>query len=245
MYKKLPIHLLLFFPVYFLLSCGNQPAREAQQASQMPDARPSTPLDAVLAAHGGLDTWDQYRQVEFDVFVNDTLVDHQLVDLQTRKVLITADAYTIGFDGKEVWVTPDKEAYKGNSARFYHNLQFYFFAIPFVLADPGTRHEALGQRQFQGKDYDVVKTSYGNNVGDAPEDYYLTYSDPQTHQLKLLLYTVTYFSSTAHENFNARVYDSLQQVDGLTLPAKMISYKWENGTLGEKRSETSFRNVLF
>jgi hypothetical protein len=183
--------------------------------------------------------------VAYDVYVNDTLIDHQLIDLKTRKVLITSDTYTIGFDGNEVWVTPDKEAYKGNSARFYHNLQFYFFAIPFVLADPGTYHESLGKKEFQGVNWDVLKTSFDNQVGDAPDDYYLTYSDPQTHQLKLLLYTVTYFSRNVNGNFNARVYDSLQEAGGLLVPAKMISYRWENGILGEKRSETSFRNVRF
>lgn len=60
-----------------------------------------------------------------------------------------------------------------------------------------------------------------------------------------LLYTVTYFSGEANESFNARVYDALQEVDGLLVPARMVSYRWENGTLGEKRSETEFRNVRF
>jgi hypothetical protein len=245
MRKNLPFIAVLCFPIFLLLSCGRQQSQETFQEAQTPETHSSSPLDAILTAHGKWDTWQQYQQVAYDVYVNDTLVDHQLIDLKTRKVLITSDTYIIGFDGDEVWVSPNKAAYKGNSARFYHNLQFYFFAIPFVLADPGTHHEMLEQRKFQGVNCEVVKTWFDNHVGDAPDDYYLAYADPQTHQLKLLLYTVTYFSRNANGRFNARVYDSLQEVGGLWVPAKMISHRWENGELGEKRSETTFRNVRF
>lgn len=234
--------LALVLPIFVLLSCGTQTSQEETNSSE---SRQPTPLDNILQAHGGLDTWHQFQQVEYDLYVNGEFMDHQLIDLKTRKVLISNEAYSIGFDGQDVWVTPDKEAYSGNSARFYHNLQFYFFAIPFVLADPGTNHELLAPRLFQDDSCEVVKTYFGQNVGDAPDDHYLTFADPKTHQLQLLLYTVTYFSGEPGENYNARVYDALQEVDGLLVPAKMISYRWENDSLGEKRSETEFRNVKF
>lgn len=245
MQQKKKFFSTLLLPIFIILGCTPQQSSNEGTEDQASDVQQPIPLDPLLEAHGGLNTWKQYQQVEYDLFVNGNLVDHQLIDLKTRKVLITSEQYTIGFDGQEVWITPDKEAYPGNSARFYHNLQFYFFAIPFVLADPGTHHEDLGQSTFQGETCHVVKTSFGNHVGDAPDDYYLTYADPETHQLKLLLYTVTYFSGEASETFNARMYDSLQEVDGLLVPARMISYRWENDTLGEKRSETAFRNVRF
>ena len=245
MQPKIKFTLTLLWSIFLLMGCVPQQSQNETTEKQTSEVQKPTPLDPALKAHGGLDTWHQYQQVEYDLYVNDNFADHQLIDLKTRKVRITSAQYTIGFDGKEVWVTPDKEAYSGNSARFYHNLQFYFFAIPFVLADPGTQHEALGQSVFQGATYNVVKTSFGNNIGDAPDDYYLTYADPATHQLRLLLYTVTYFSREASGRFNARVYDAFQEVDGLLVPARMISYRWENDSLGEKRSETAFRNVRF
>ncbi len=244
MIKLSYIILPFLLSVFILLGCSSQQSQQ-EEINEPVKKSPPASLEAVLEAHGGLNTWNKYHQVEYDLYVNGEFVDHQLIDLKTRKVRITNEQYTIGFDGKEVWVTPDKSAYSGNSARFYHNLQFYFFGIPFVLADPGTHHEMLEPRVFKDDTYQVVKTSFGSNVGDAPEDYYLTYAGPETHKLKLLLYTVTYFSGEAKEKFNARSFDALQEVDGLLVPAKMTSYQWKNGALGEKRKETEFRNVRF
>ncbi len=204
-----------------------------------------TVLQQALKAHGGLDRWKSFEKLEYDVYRGEEIVDHQLIALKTRKVLLNNDQYTIGFNGQQVWVSPDTSAYPGSSARFYHNLQFYFFALPFVLADPGISYEQLEAREFQGKMHDGLRITYQSDVGDAANDEYRAYFDQDTHQLRVLLYTVTYFSQSPADRYSARVYDEWQTVDGLAVPLQVTSYRWENDSLGEQRGVTKYRSVTF
>jgi len=232
----------------FLMSCGSKDSSTQNSAPTESEPPPSstypTILQNALEAHGGLDRWKSFERLEYDLYRREDLVDHQLIALKTRKVLLSNDQYTIGFDGQDVWVSPDTAAYPGRSTRFYHNLQFYFFALPFVLADPGIQYEELEPREFQGNTYDVLRITYQPEVGDAADDEYIAYFDQQTHQMHLLLYTVTYFSQTPGDRYNARVYEAWQTVNGLRVPLRAVSYQWAEGSLGDQRSVTEYRNVV-
>ncbi|QXD13931.1 hypothetical protein GQ464_010715 [Rhodocaloribacter litoris] len=227
-------------------------ACEPRPEAPPPDAAPEAAVPAVLApyleAHGGLDAWRGYGTLEYDLQRGDW-TDHQLIDLHSRRVLITSEAYTIGFDGQDVWITPDREALNyGAPPRFYSGTYFYFFALPFVLADPGTRHEALGQRTLDGKAYDVVRVTYAPGVGDSPDDEYVAYFDPETKRLHLVLYTVTYGREVEPDDpprYGALVYDGWQEVAGLVVPQHATYYRWEGDRLGEPRAEVAFHNVRF
>ncbi len=80
---------------------------------------------------------------------------------------------------------------------------FYFFGMPFVFADPGVKQEALGQKDFQGQKYDVIKITFAAGTGDAPDDYYIAYVDPASGQLKLSVYVVTYASDPERQTGRA------------------------------------------
>lgn len=233
--------------VFFLLSCSSKESPNDNSAPTVDDPPPTSNYPAMLqdalAAHGGLDRWKSFERLEYDLYRGEDLVDHQLIALNTRKVLLSNDQYTIGFDGQEVWVSPDTSAYPGRSARFYHNLQFYFFALPFVLADPGIQYDELESREFQGKMYDVLRISYQPNVGDAADDEYVAYFDQTTHQMRLLLYTVTYFSQSPADRYSARVYEEWQDINGLLVPLRVVSYRWAEDSLGDQRGVTAYRNV--
>lgn len=197
-----------------------------------------------LEAHGGLQLWKSFSTVGYDLIKNGNK-EHQLIELQSRKVLLTSDTYKVGFDGKEVWVSPDMKAFGRGSARFYHNLNFYFFAIPHVFGDPGINFEVLPEKTIEGKSYDVVKISFSNGVGDASGDYYVAHFDQETHRLHLLLYTVTYYSNKSSENYNAIIYHEWQKVNGLLVPKVFKGYKYANGEIGEQRYEAQFDDVKF
>lgn len=61
-------------------------------------------LSRVFEMHGGIDKWKELRQLSFDV-KNEK---HQ-VDLHSRKSLISADTYSVGFDGKNAWMQQKEE----------------------------------------------------------------------------------------------------------------------------------------
>ena len=118
--------------------------------------------------------------------------DHQLFDLRTRTGLITSEKYTLGSNGKEVWIKPGLDALGGTPPRFYMWTPFYFFGMPFVFADPGAKQESLGKKSFRGQEYDAVRITFAKGTGDTSDDYYVAYIDPATAQLKLVYYIVTY-----------------------------------------------------
>lgn len=242
---------ILVGSVASFLSAGCEPSQNTSQTAASPIATnqhttldsSQDVLDRGIASQGGLAAWQSYGALEYDIVKGDRH-EHHLIDLHNRKMLITGETYQMGYDGVDVWVTPGLEAFPG-SARFSKGLDFYFFVIPFVLADPGTNREILGRVTLGEKEYEAVRVSFEAGVGDSPDDVYIAHFDPDTHRLRVLLYTVTFRSQQPNENFNARVYETWQEVGDLTLPRKVTSYQW-NGVerkLGEKRVETIYNNV--
>lgn len=229
MLSKMPIAILVV-----ALAAGCQRAEEV----------PMDTLDRGIQAHGGLDTWWSYGTLEYDYSKGD-MTEHHLIDLHSRKLLLTGNGYTIGFDGEEVWISPGMDAFS-SGPRFYSSLNFYFFGLPFLLADPGTIRHPLGLKSVGDETFDVVKIGYEEGVGDSPDDYYVAHFDTASGMMDLLLYTVTYRSQEPSERYNARVYE-WQHVQGMTVPAKISAYRWngEDGTLGDHRSDGLFTNVTF
>ncbi len=247
------INNLLSIPIAMLLLVGCQsekPAKDEAETTMSEEAKPDiyaslpTVIKNGLIAHGGLELWRSFGSLSYDIVKKDK-VEHQLIDLHSRKVLITSDKYKIGFDGETAWISPNKDAMGGGSARFYQGVYFYFFALPHVLGDPGLNFETLPDKTIAGKTYDVVKVSYNDGVGDASGDYYVAHFDKSTHRLDWLLYTVTYFSGESHENYNAVNYEGWQEVGGLMVPTAFTSYIYKDGEIGEVRSKTEFDNIKF
>ncbi len=231
-------------------SCSSNPEQAttdapAETAVAAPRELPAV-LRQALEAHGGLATWQQFGTMEYRMksTLGTPRDEKHLIDLRTRQVRIEAPGYQIGRDAEQqVWVSPNKAAFGEMSPRFYHNLFFYFFSIPFVLADEGIVYEDLGTRTVAGKEYQALKVSYETGRGDSSKDEYIAHFNPQTHRLELLLYTVTFFEPGKQATFNSLLYTDWQQADGLVLPRKMEGHKFENDKIGDLRYQAEFSNV--
>ena len=75
--------------------------------------------------------------------------ERQEFNLEMRYALIIHPDYLIGFDGQDVWISPNKELFKKGSPRFYHNLNFYFFTVPFIFSDEGVNYELLPEKEIE------------------------------------------------------------------------------------------------
>ncbi len=227
-------------------NAGNNQEVEVAKEEVAVDIYENIPLEVKngLQAHGGLALWRSFGSLSFDVVKKDKR-EHQIIDLNTRKVYIENEKFKVGFDGEMAWISPDMEAMGGGSPRFYQGVYFYFFALPHVLGDPGINFEILAPRSIDSIQYDVVKVSFNDGIGDAPKDYYVAHFDQNTHRLEWLLYTVTYYSGESTEKYNAVKYDGWQNVNGLLVPTAFRSFKYVDGEVGEERSSTTFENVKF
>jgi Family of unknown function (DUF6503) len=211
-------------------------------------------LEQCLEAHGGLAKWRSYGGVEYNqswTSPKGSRKDHQVFNLETRDGLIASDTYTVGASKGEVWVKPDLKALGGMPPRFYMWTPFYFFGMPFVFADPGAVQSSSGKKMFQGREYDVVKITFEKGTGDTPEDNYVLYIDPKSHQLKLASYIVTYPAMRKGKPINelkrhAIVFQEWQEADGLLVPKLAPFYAWTGEDIeGEPLGTVQFSDVHF
>lgn len=182
----------------------------------------------IFEAHGGLEHWKTMQSVEFTM-KKPTGDEVTLTNLNSRESLIEAENYAVGFDGKEVWfLNKTGEEYNGYEPKFYYNLMFYFYAMPFVLADDGIIFSDAKAIEFEGVTYPGIKIAYENGVGESPEDEYILYYHPETFKMEWLGYTVTYFSQEKAKEFHLKRYTKWELVEGALLPTEMVNYEFND-----------------
>lgn len=199
-------------------------------------------ISEVFDAHGGVDTWNKMQSLVFTM-KKPNGDEITTTDLKNRKSLIEMPKHTIGYNGETVWLTSkDTTGYKGNP-KFYYNLMFYFYAMPFVLADDGIMYEEAIPLAFEGQTYPGIKIGYEAGVGESPEDEYILYYNPKTYKMEWLGYTVTFFSKEKSAAFHFIKYSNWQTVNGLLLPETLTWYKYENNLPTEKRNDLKFTDI--
>ena len=239
-------HLSTLFLAIAIVSC--QPKAEKKQDIETTvkietKAKKDYPeaLNLVFEAHGGLDAWKQQRTLVYELPKKDFTETHT-TDLHSRKDRIDAPDFSMGTDGVGVWLLDTDEKYKGD-AGFYHNLMFYFYAMPFVLADDGILYHTTEDLVYEGKSYPGVGISYKSGVGTSSKDEYFIHFDPETHQMAWLGYTVTYRTGEISETVKWIRYDNWQRINDLTLPKSITWHNFEGSTILEARSTVEFENV--
>lgn len=231
-----------------------QTSQPTSAPMSMPTSQPTTMAgfaEPMEAAHG-MDQWQAEPAIEFDAMVifrgNTSLDGHVLYDYHSGRVRITrSDGTVLIFDGNEAYVSPaDAEA---NIPRFQLLTWPYFFAVPFKLSDPGNHLGEEMMRPLRGEEVPTARLTFDAGVGDAPDDWYIIYRDPETNLLSAVAYIVTYFSqgATGEESVHAATYDSFADVDGAMVPTTMSFLHWseEEGPHGDPIGSAVFSNIQF
>ena len=241
--KEFTVLLFLFLTV----SC-RESARESDKItpasspeSESLGSRYPLSFQEVLETHGGLAHWKRQRVLRYELPGGDEREVHT-IDLYTRRDRIDSPDYAMGYDGEDVWIRDPDGKYEGNPI-FYHNLMFYFYAMPFVLSDDGIQYNEIEKLEYDGKEYPGIGITYESGVGSSPKDEYYLYYDPETHEMAWLGYTVTYFSNERSDDIHWIRYDSWQEVNGLLLPESISWYNYQGGTITSERNKLTFENV--
>jgi len=195
----------------------------------------------VFVAHGGLDSWKSFKTLEFTIPKTDA-PENQTIALKSRKDKITMPKASMGFDGSEVWLLDEGASYSGD-AIFYHNLMFYFFAMPFVLADDGIVYSETEPLEFEGKSYPGIRISYNSGIGTSPKDEYFMHYNAETFQMQWLGYTVTYRSGEVSDNVKWIRYNDWANVEGIQLPQSITWHAYEGRVIGEPKNTVVFEDV--
>lgn len=247
--KTFNFNTLLAISILLSFASCNSPATE----TIAPEAKAETstegmPADlvATLNAHGGLDNWKEFRQLSYDMLKGNN-PETQLIDLHNRREYIrqpgmaAEDLVEMGFDGQDVWVSADT-SYQGNPL-FYKNLMFYFYAMPWVLADPGIKYEVAEPITYDGTTYPGIMVGYDDGVGYSSTDNYRLHYDPTTKKMRWLGYTVTGDSGETSDKFRWIEYPTWSDYDGVQLADSLVWYVNEESLPVEPRNTLIFADV--
>ncbi|MFT4537489.1 MAG: hypothetical protein ACI9P5_004874 [Saprospiraceae bacterium] len=232
--------ILYFLAILIVASCKNV-SPEITTTDHTPKIEYPADLVKVFDNHGGLDKWRTMTAMSYQIVKEEGNEKH-FIDLQNRRERIEGSNFISGFDGKEYWVEADT-SYKGN-AKFYTNLMFYFYAMPFVLADEGIIYEKIEPLIFERQSYPGYRISYGDDVGISPEDEYFIHYDSETNEMAWLGYTVTFFSGKKSEKKSFIRYNDWKNFSGVKLPNSLTWYKVAEGKLIEPRNTKNFEKIV-
>ena len=187
-----------------------------------------------IEAHGGLESWYgqsplyyhfDYRPQDGKGKVRDSYILNDYVNARAVHQVADNMDVTYGFDGKDAWQNP-ADAELAVSPRFWSLTPYYFVGLPFVLADEGIIFEQLEPRELDGITYKPVKVTYESGMGDADDDYYILYINPDTKQLDALNYIVSYpgfFEDGKHLPEKLMRLTDKTTVSGITLPGGYLT----------------------
>lgn len=230
-----------------ILSCKEAPKEmktepaAPEMLAKIDDSKYPEALRKVFEAHGGLKAWKSKRTISFEIMKPDKTEKHS-IDLHSRNEKIEMPDIMMGSDGTDIWLFDEKEAYKGD-AIFYHNLMFYFYAMPFVLSDNGINYEEAEALEFEGVSYPGIRISYNDGVGLSAKDEYYIHYNAETYQMEWLGYTVTFRSGEKSDNIKWIRYNDWMDVSGVVLPKSITWHEYEGKTIKAPREPVQFENV--
>ena len=207
--------------------------------------------DSIETAHGKR-AWYAQQAVQAKVkvtFGGTTMIDGTMLFTPSvgRARIDQADGTSIVFDGSRAWVSPASSPLE--MARFHVLTWPYFLAAPFKLNDPGTNLEPLGELPLQDTAHGAARLSFDPGTGDAPDDWYILYRDPDNDRLAAMAYIVTYGKPVAQvrEEPHAIVYEDFDTIDGVTVSTTWRFYHWsrEKGPHGDPIGHVTLENVEF
>jgi hypothetical protein len=207
----------------------------------------------MIKAHGGMDRWKAVTTVSFKNTMvapwepDDPWVSIEVTEQNSRRTYQDwpLDGATIVSDGKVTW---SKDWKRGNPPKFMVNLSYYFLNLPWITQDPGVKLEGPGQGKLPGGDetYTTIRMTFEPGVGEASDDYYVIFIDPETKRMKAVEYIVTYgamldlFNVPEDQTFVGpliNVFDEYATVGGLAFPVKYTTYSPDGDVYGQHTVE--------
>lgn len=215
-------------------------------------APPADPYAAAIeAAHAG-EAWASHEAFASGIAVDfggNRLLEGTLTTAPdaARTRIERADGAVLVFDGETAWVSPAGAEWP--MARFHSLTWPYFLAAPYKLDDPGTRLEPLGELDLAGTPHQAARLTFDAGVGDAPDDWYVLYRDPETDRLAAMAYIVTYGNTReeAEKEPHAIVYRDWVEVEGVPVPTRWDFHMWseEEGVHGDPIGQVALTDPRF
>ncbi len=224
------------------------------------DARAQTLLGKIISAHGGMQAWDNLKDMTFTITrvalnpqgdVAGATVSLYFMKRhgKTRVETITSKGVLVqGFDGQKPWVTLDgrpetsEEALK--RAHFLSVNWWYWMGIPFKLKDPGVILRYKKTSTFRQKPIDILEVTFQQGVGKTA-DRYTYYVDQKTYHILFVEFQLQpgVWPKVGGPTPRRSTWLDYKKEGAFTMHTKRIFY--ENAELTDKRAILLLRDFKF
>jgi hypothetical protein len=160
--------------------------------------------------------------------------------------IVFKDSTEIIYNGSDVYYSPKIK--DTASIRFTAYTIPYFFQLPYKLSDTGTIFSDYENLEKDKEDFFTKKLSFKANIGDAPNDWYVLYTNKKTNLLQKTAYIVTANSSKtdAEKNPHAIEYLNYQKINGIPFATNWMFYSWKkNVGFKEQIGKATLTNIKF
>ena len=169
-----------------------------------------------------------------------------LLTNSTKGLLELNDSSKIYYTNEKVYHSPNLKNEKG--VRFDAYTWSYFMLFPYKLSDEGTNWSAVEELKLADKNYNTQKLTFGQDIGDAPDDWYLVYSNPKTKIIEYAAYIVTAKKTVqeAEADPHAIQYTNYKTVNGVPLATEWVFWGWtKDKGLSKELGKATLSNFKF
>ncbi len=139
------------------------------------------------------------------------------------------------FNGQKVFYS--KSIKDNSNVRFDAYTIPYFFLLPYKLSDKGTVWSKYQNKEKDSLNFNTKKLSFGAGTGDAPNDWYVLYTNKKTNLIEKTAYIVTAGGTSQAEtekNPHAIEYLNYKNTGGIPIATKWKFWSWKKDSGFEK-----------
>ncbi|GIZ10154.1 hypothetical protein [Flavobacterium sp. UMI-01] len=169
-----------------------------------------------------------------------------LLTNSSKGLIVFKNGAKIIADHDKVYYSPDVPSEK--SVRFDAYTWSYFFLFPYKMSDGGTKWENYENKESDHEKFDSQRLTFEAGTGDAPDDWYVVYTNKATNLIEKAAYIVTANKNKeeAEKNPHAIKYTDYKTIDGIPVATKWSFWEWATDKgLTEEIGNATLTNIKF
>ncbi len=227
---------------------------ESASTSPEPEAAPLLPANPLIASLETAHQREQFLQhdaIQFDLILR--FGGKERVNATFTLATNSGNAKISLRDSTEILVLGDRSYHSPNHSnparvRWDAFTWPYFFMFPYKLSDPGTQWEIYPDSTLNDRSYLARKLTFSAGTGDAPDDWYIAYANPEKQLIEVAAYIVTAGQSQqdAEKDPHAIEYLNYIDVEGIPIASEWKFWGWRVAEgLTDELGDAELNNIHF